>query len=196
MSPAGARRRCPCWRAWWKAGSQHVPVRAAPLRAARGPARGCSRAPPRSRAHTPSRPVPSPPPPGAAPRAGPGTRRGAREVDGARPAQPRGGESAPARAAVTCASAAGRSGSREGGEVHSGISGALRSDTLTSRGRGRAAGGGCALKGGGARPESLRNGGGTARSGRRCAAAYTARAGLRAGAANVPREAGVHLGLR
>lgn len=92
------------------------------------------------------------------------------------------------------------SGSREGVEtkLHSGISGSPRSDTLTSRGRGRAAGGGCALKGGGERPESVRNGGGTARrNGRReGAAAYTARAGLRAGAANVPRGAGVHLGLR
>lgn len=101
-------------------------------------------------------------------------------------------------------------GSRQGGEVHSGISGWPRSDTLTSRGRGPAAGGGCALKGGGARPESLRNGTGrngtgrrrrdvhgAERSGRRDgAAADTARAGLRAGAANVPREAGVHLGLR
>lgn len=73
---------------------------------------------------------------------------------------------------------------REGGESTPGF----RRHT-DIRGARPAAGGGCALKGGEARPESLRNGGGAARSGCRHCPGWIR-------AANVPREAGAHPGPR
>ena len=94
-------------------------------------------------------------PPRALPRAAAGGREGGKEGEREGRRREAGGRDL---------GSSGGSGSREGAGVHSGISGAPRGDTLTSRGRGRAAGGGCALKGGGARPPSLRHGGGTGRA--------------------------------